>query len=65
MTSGASPVSKRRVCSYAYLTHPLVNLALKWFDGDGNVAEDYEGGRELEDLVKLCVTFSHPPSGSD
>jgi len=26
--------------------------ALKWFDGDGNVAEDYEGGRELEDLVK-------------
>ncbi|KAF9643973.1 disulfide isomerase [Thelephora ganbajun] len=28
---------------------------LKWFDGDGNVAEDYEGGRELEDLVKFIT----------
>ena len=35
-------------------------LALKWFGGDGNVAEEYEGGRELEDLVKLCVALSHP-----
>jgi hypothetical protein len=33
------------------LTHPLFTLALKWFDGNGN-PEDYEGGRELEDLVK-------------
>jgi len=28
---------------------------LKWFDKDGNMAEEYEGGRELEDLVKYIT----------
>jgi len=28
---------------------------LKWFDGDGNMAEEYEGGRELEDIVKYIT----------
>ena len=45
-------MSERYIRSYARLIHPPVNSALKWFGGDGNVAEDYEGGRELEDLVK-------------
>lgn len=60
----AIPVSRLRKHLSDCLTHPLVILALKWFDGDGNVAEDYEGGRELEDLVKLYVAFGHPLFGS-
>ena len=57
-------VSRPRLYLRTCLTHLLITLALKWFDGDGNFAEDYEGGRELEDLVKLSVAFIHPPSRS-
>ena len=57
-------MSEPRAYFHAYLTHPLITLALKWFDGDGNVAEEYEGGRELEDLIKLCVAPIYPPVSS-
>lgn len=36
--------------------------ALKWFDGEGNEAEEYKGGRELDDLAKLCVFSPGPDS---
>lgn len=41
------------------LTLVWAPLALKWFDAEGNEAEEYKGGRELDDLTKLCVSF--PP----
>jgi len=43
------------MCQRACLTHPSITSALKWFDGDGNLAEDYEGARELEDLIKYIT----------
>lgn len=45
-------MSDSGVYVFVSLTHSSIALALKWFDADGNFAEDYEGGRELEDLVK-------------
>ena len=32
----------------------LIVTALKWFDAQGSVS-DYEGGRDLDSLVNLCV----------
>ena len=33
----------------------LTVTALKWFDSQGSISE-YEGGRDLDSLVELCVT---------
>ena len=55
-------MSRPRLYLCTCLIHPFITLALKWFDGDGNAAEEYEGGRELEDFIKLSVAFIHPPS---
>ena len=33
----------------------LMVTALKWFDPQGSISE-YEGGRDLDSLVELCVT---------
>ena len=52
MRWAASRVCDSHVYVLARLKHPSVTLALKWFDADGNFAGDYEGGRELEDMVK-------------
>ena len=45
-------MSEHHLCLYGCLTHPSIALALKWFGGDGELVEDYEEGRELEDLIK-------------
>jgi len=44
---------------------------LKWFDADGNFAQDYEGGRELDDLLNFITAKTgvksniKPPPPSD
>ena len=41
----------------------LIETALKWFDAQGAVSE-YEGGRDLDSLVNLCVYLIHSPPRS-
>jgi hypothetical protein len=45
----------RDPCAHLVFTK-LIVTALKWFDGEGTVS-NYEGGRDLEALVALYVSF--------
>jgi protein disulfide-isomerase A6 len=43
--------------SLVFRLRRLIATALKWFDPQGAIS-DYEGGRDLDSLANLCVSFS-------